>query len=298
LSGAILVTQPIAFQRYNAASHQHTNHSPMFRSRNNTSTAPNQASRRGQSKHDQGFDVDVEDAAIVQTKTVAHGSEATSSNKPAALYEKAQQEFAEIYGSSKVEAARWFLVSIACIVLAIGAVITLNAILPLKEVRPWIVEINPSTGVVNRPVEVQHVDPNVAVVKAELARWVEAVYTIDPLRSSELLRWANGRTADMAIGQFAEFRARERIFERIQREPNLVREARVTAVDVSQRGTAFIFVMTTERSGAQTPPPEKTKRFRVTLNYRFSPATQEHELLANPLGIMVTFFSDAEERAL
>lgn len=219
-------------------------------------------------------------------------------NTPAALYEKAQQEYAERYGTSKVEAARWFLIALACIVLAITGVATTAMLLPLKEVRPWVVEVNPGTGVVNRPVEVQRVDPNIGVVKAELARWVEAVYTIDPLRTSDLLRWANGRAADKAVGQFAEFRSRERIFDRIQREPDMVREVRITAVDVSQKGTAFIFLSTTERTGAQTPPPEKTKRYRVTLNYRFSPATQERDLLANPLGILVTFFSDAEERAL
>lgn len=231
------------------------------------------------------------------TPPEARRADATLINTPPALMDRPQQHFAEIYGSAKVEAGRWFLVAIAAIVLAIAAVLTLNVILPLKEVRPWVVEVTPS-GVVNRPVEVQRVDPNVSVVKAELARWVEAVYTIDPLRTSELLRWANGRAADKAVAQFAEFRSRERIFERIQREPDMVREVRVTAVDASQNGTAFIFVTTTERTGAQAPAPEKTKRYRITLNYKFSQATQEKELLENPLGIYVTFFSDAEERAL
>ncbi len=36
---------------------------------------------------------------------------------------------------------------------------------------------------------------------------------------------------------------------------------------------------------------------RVTLNYRLVPPTQEADLLTNPLGLYVTFFSDIEERA-
>ena len=69
-------------------------------------------------------------------------------------------------------------------------------------------------------------------------------------------------------------------------------------MDASQRGTAFIFLTTTERVGAAPPDPAKTKRFRVTINYKLVPATQEGELLANPLGLYVTFFADTEERTL
>lgn len=228
----------------------------------------------------------------------ALGRLAGQMNTPPSVFGKSEARFGEIYGSAKVEAARWFIASMLALLLAITAVLSLVFILPLKEVRPWVVEINPGTGVVNRPVQVERIDPNLAVVKAELARWVEAVYAIDPQRSSQLLRWANSRAADKAVGQFAEFRSRERIFERMRSETEMVREVKITAVDATVRGTAFIFVTTTERVGSQPPSAEKIKRFRVTLNYRLTPATQEAELLANPLGILVTFFSDAEERAL
>jgi type IV secretion system protein VirB8 len=219
-------------------------------------------------------------------------------NHPVSLQSEAADTFSEIYGSSKVQAARWFLVALASLALAIASVILVATMLPLKEVKPWVIEVNPTSGVVNRPIEVQRVDPNLAVVKAELARWAEAVYAIDPVRSSEALRWANARTADKAVNQFAEFRSRERIFERINREPELVREAKVNAVEAAQKGTAFIYLTTTERVGASPASADKTKRFRVTINYRLVPPTQEQDLLSNPLGLFVTFFADAEERAL
>lgn len=219
-------------------------------------------------------------------------------NTPISLYADAADRFAEIWGSSKVGEMRMFVIAFLFGVLALAAVGTVLAVLPLKEIRPWLVPINPDTGAVSRPVQIERIDPNLAVVKADLARWAEAVYAIDPLRTSEALRWANQRTADKALGQFAEFRARERIFERIHREPDMVREVKITAVDASQRGTAFIFLTTTERVGSSAPTPEKIKRYRVTLNYKIVPATQEKDLLANPLGLYVTFFSDAEERAL
>ena len=219
-------------------------------------------------------------------------------NTPHSLYAEASGKFAEIYGSSKVGEARMFVIAFITGVLALACVGTLLSVLPLKEIRPWVVEVNPTSGLVNRPVQVERVDPNQAVVKAELARWAEAVYAIDPLRTSASLRWANDRTADKAIGQFTEYRAKEKIYERIRREPDMVREVKVNAVDTSQPGTAFIFLVTSERVGSAPPAPEKVKRYRVTLNYRTVAATQEKDLLANPLGLYVTFFAESEERPL
>ena len=217
-------------------------------------------------------------------------------NTPPSVYAQAETKFAEIYGSAQVQAQRAFVLAFGCVLLALVSLATLAFLLPLKEVRPWVVEVQPATGVVNRPVQVERIDPSTAVIKAELARWAEAVYAIDPLRSSEALRWANGRTADKAVGQFAEFRAREKIYERMRSEPDLVREAKVAAVDVSRKGTAFIFLTTTERVGAAAPDPARSRRMRVTLNYRMVLPTREADLLANPLGLFVTFFSETEER--
>lgn len=219
-------------------------------------------------------------------------------NTPAAQFDRAKQEFAEIYGSAQVGQARMFLLAVVSFALAGASILLVATILPLKEVRPWVVEVNPTTGVINRPVQIEKVTPNVAVIRSELARWVEAVFMIDPIRSGEALRWANERAAEKAVAQFAEFRGRERIYDRMRLEPDMVREAKVTAVDVSRDGTAFIFVTTSERLAGGVVPPERVKRWRVTLNYRLSPATQEVAMLANPLGIYTTFFSVTEERAL
>lgn len=218
-------------------------------------------------------------------------------NTPPSVYQEAEGKFAEIYGAAMVSANRSFLIAFGCILVAIASVASVATIFPLKEVRPWVVEVNPTSGVVNKPVQIDRVEPNSAVIKSELARWVEAVYMIDPLRTQEALRWANARAADKAVQQFTEFRAREKIYERMRSAPDMVREAKVTAVDVSRKGTAFIYVTTTERIGAAAPIPEKVKRVRVTLNYVLVPPTTEAALLANPLGLYVTFLSDAEERA-
>lgn len=218
-------------------------------------------------------------------------------NTPLAVYADAGGLFAEIYGGALVSARRSWLVAVGCLFIAALAVIAIVALLPLKEVRPWYIEQDAASGTYTRPVESIKVEPNQAVIRSELARWVEATYTIDPQRTDELQRWALSRTADKAGSQAQEFRARERVFERIAREPELIREAKVSAVDATQKGTAFVFVTTTDRTGSQAPGLDQTRRYRVTLNYKLSPPTDEAKLLANPLGIFVTYFSDVEDRA-
>lgn len=220
-------------------------------------------------------------------------------NTPPSMQSKGEQEFSEIYGSSMVQSQRWFLFAMLSMVLAIAATVTVFSVMPLKEVKPWLVEYNSSTGVVSRPVEVQKVAPDKAVILAEMARWIEAIYTIDPLRSTDLLRWANTRAADKAVGQFADFRQRERIYERMRAEPTMTREVRIKTADGEQPGTAFFYITTTERTaGTTTVGKDQVKNYRVTLHYKQIDIKTQEEMFANPTGLMITYFSDAVERAL
>lgn len=219
------------------------------------------------------------------------------SNTPTSVYENGANKFAEIYGSPLVNSARFFAISVASLLLAITAVGAVMVLVPLKEVTPYVIEVNPGSGLVNKPIEVEKISPNIAVVKAELARWAEAVYTIDPLRTNDLFKYANVRSRGKAIAQFSEFRAREQVFARLQREAGLVREVRVSSVDASQTGVAFIFLKTLERTGNQSVEDGSVKRYRLTIHYQLDSPREEAALLANPLGLYVNFFNEAEERA-
>jgi len=219
------------------------------------------------------------------------------SNTPVSTLGDGAQQFAEIYGAAMVNSSRFFVISVASVVLAITAVATLAFLLPLKEVTPYVIEVNSGSGLVNKPIEVTKVSPNIAVVKAELARWAEAVYTIDPLRTNDFFKYANVRSRGKAVAQFAEFREREQVFVRLQREAGLVREVQVSSVDASQTGVAFIFLKTLERTGSQSVDASRVKRYRLTLHYQIDPPREESALLANPLGLYVIFFNEAEERS-
>ncbi|CAN7741282.1 type IV secretion system protein [Acidovorax sp. LjRoot118] len=205
-----------------------------------------------------------------------------------------RDEFAEIYGSALVGQQRWFIV---CLILGL---ITLVAIFAYwqasrdKVAIPWLVEVNPTTGAIARPVKIEAVTPNQAVVKAELAKWVEQAFTIDPKQSMQFLREATSRTNGKAVDQFRAFRVEHDIVNKINKEPNYLRFAKVATIDLSQRSLAFVYVKTHEISldGKEVNP----KSFRVRVDYALTPPKTEEEIFANPLGFVVTQFSYTAER--
>lgn len=237
-----------------------------------------------------------DDAPKVPVKKNSGRSDlASAPNTPLAVYETGAARFAEIYGSSMVSSNRMFVISIACVLLSGMALMVVLMLFPLKTIQSWVVEVNPANGLVSKPIEVQKIAPSIAVVKSELARWAEAVYTLDVIRTPELYKWANARARDKAIPQFSEFRVREKSYERLQKDASLFRDVKVTSVDASQSGIAFVFLTTTERQG--TGEDVIKKNIRLTLHYVLDAPKTESDLLANPLGIYVVFFNESEERA-
>ncbi|MDO8277490.1 MAG: type IV secretion system protein [Burkholderiaceae bacterium] len=211
----------------------------------------------------------------------------------ASLRRDPKNEFIEIYGGALVAQRRSFVLSLLLGLLAVVSVGALWHVSRSRVAIPWLVEVNQS-GVVSRPVRLERLTPPQAVLKAELARWAERVYSIDPRQTPEMLRLAHLRTRGKAIEQFREFRIREDIIARMASEPDFIRVATVSAVDVSQNGLAFVYLSTTESRGSH--PPANPRSYRITLHYVIDPPTTEAEIFANPLGLYVSFFSPTQER--
>lgn len=203
-------------------------------------------------------------------------------------------EFAEIYGSALVSQRRMFLLGLVALGVCASAVIALWRVSTTKVAIPWMVEVSSNGGVVSKPVKLESIPPNKAVIKAELAKWLTQVYTIDPKRTPEWFREANKRTAGKAIEQFRDFRVEEDVMKKMREMPDFIREVEVHSVDASQDGIAFAHLTTKESSGSSALGNPKT--YRVTLHYAQMPVTKEAEIYANPLGLYVTHFNSILER--
>lgn len=217
-----------------------------------------------------------------------------SQSAPAGMHDDAAGKFAEIYGGALVSQHRMFLVAMGAVVVAAASVVALFSVASNNVAVPYVVEVAPGTGLVNKPVKVEAVRPSEAVLKAELAKWAERVFTIDKDLSPRYFREANAMTKGLGEAQFTEFRVSQGVVERMTKDPSLQRIPTVTSVDVSQPGVAFIFVRTKEARG--TTAAADLTQFRVTVKYEFIPPATEAAIMANPLGLFITSMNVSEER--
>jgi len=194
--------------------------------------------------------------------------------------------FAELFGDPQVHAARWFVVSVVLAVVVAAQGLAIVRMLPLKQVVPYAVE-HSADGAVVKVVEAAAYKPGPAVLKSELARWVERLMVLDPYLTRENLRLSIRPLRGKAVSQHKEFVDTEAPFKRLLATPSLVRTARTSGVDVSQDGIAFVFLTTLERSGAGEP---LTRKWRFTVHYVLSTPDTEDEVLANPAGLNITHF--------
>jgi type IV secretory pathway TrbF-like protein len=220
----------------------------------------------------------------------------THSEKPPGMYEEATQKFSEIYGSAMVNAQRMFMLAVIAMGLVVVTVFAFFQSASDNVAQPWLVEVNPETGLVDRPVRITSVRPSDAVIKAELARWATKVFTIDKVLTPDYFRDAIVMARGLAISQFSEFRVSQDIVARMVQDATIQRVPTITSVDVSQPGVAFVF-LTTREARANISGTETT-RYRLTLKYEISPPKTEREILSNPLGLFVTSMNVSEEGAV
>lgn len=199
--------------------------------------------------------------------------------------------FAELFGDPQANAARWFVATLALGVVVAAQAIAIFRMLPLKQAVPYAVEYT-ADGAVVRVVEAAAYHPTSAVLKSELARWVERLLVIDPYLSRENLRLSTRPLRGKAVSQHKDFVDSEAPFKRLLASPSLVRTARTSGVDVSQNGIAFVFVTTTERSGTGEAV---IRKWRFTVHYVLTVPDTEEDILANPAGLNITHFERAQD---
>lgn len=218
---------------------------------------------------------------------------ADSPGAPLGMFSEPVEKFAEIYGSSKVSQGRMFVV---CVLMGFVSMVAVGGMIALSNKStaiPFYVPVNDEGGVRNAPVRMENIRPNQAVIKAELAKFITNVFTIDPVLTPKYFKAANVMTSGLATTQFTEFRNSENIAVRLSKEPDLTRAVVVGSVDNSQPGIAFAFLTTTEARGAVNGTV--IAKWRVTLKYELQPPKSEEEILANPLGLYVTSLNITKE---
>lgn len=206
--------------------------------------------------------------------------------------EQPARKFAELYGSATVNSSRWFVVAFLQL-LVIGAMAgALLSLMPLKKTEVFIVETNSDKVLVAKPFKAEEFKPDARFVKAEATTYVRNLMTIDPYLTRGNFSQAMSRSSDKAVAKVKELISTDQPFERLAKQPGLVREVTVSSVDTSQPGLIFVTATTNERLSQNAPI---TENWRFTVHYKTTPPDSEEELMNNPLGIRFVYFERFKE---
>lgn len=204
-----------------------------------------------------------------------------------------KQEFAEIYGSALVSRRQHFITAVCALILcAVSMFYALN-IASTKTAIPWFVEVDKSTGQLSKPVKIQSLTPQDAVIKSTLAIFAEKCFTIDPKLSRVYLQECARMATGKAIEQLRAFRTEHDVIARMTKGSE-IRFAKTKSVDLTTKGTAFLYVET--KDVAADGVSAVIGNYRLRLDYVFIPPKNEDELIQNPLGIYVSMFNPSLER--
>ena len=202
-------------------------------------------------------------------------------------------EFAEIYGSALVGRRQHFITSVCALILcAISMFYALN-IASTKTAIPWFVEVDKASGELSKPVKIQSITPQDAVIKSSLAIFAEKCFTIDPKLSRAYLQDCARMATGKAIEQLRAFRTEHDVIARMSKGGE-IRFAKTKSVDLTTKGTAFLYVET--RDVAPDGVSATVSNYRLRLDYIFIPPKNEDEVIQNPLGIYVSMFNPSLER--
>jgi type IV secretory pathway component VirB8 len=173
--------------------------------------------------------------------------------------------------------------------VAIAAVLFL--LFPLKEVKPYIVEVaKDGSAYVPPQAEATEYKPQKATIEFFLRRWVtdaftinqySTVQTLDP-RARMFLRGAN------AIAAYKDFLAADGKFELMAKDPTLVRDVEIlgmTPIAGTPNGMVIDAKLVTRSHGSV-----KEERRLVTVYYEFFRPESRKDVEVNPIGIFITDF--------
>ncbi|MFC3110191.1 VirB8/TrbF family protein [Undibacterium arcticum] len=228
-----------------------------------------------------------------QSKKDSFAAISDMGNAPLTAFAKAEIRFHEIYGSSKVEASRWFVFAVGSLVVIFMMAVAFYHFLPLKTAVPYMVTLNRETGAVAQTVEASKFQPDESVKSYFLSKWIEKMRTIDPYQTQKNIKEAYALTRDKAVQEFTEYLNEEKPIERLVKDSTLTRTVKFISINPGvEQNIAFIRVAEEERTGANKVT---TNRYMFTIHYAMTPPKDGEELRKNPIGIYVTHFVKSEE---
>lgn len=177
-------------------------------------------------------------------------------------------------------------------VASVAMALVVVSLFPLKETKPYIIEVNKADGAAYVPpqIEAAKYEPKFDTIAFFLRRWVQDAFTInqystvqtlDP-RARLFLRGAN------VIGAYNDFLKTDGKFEKMAADPTLTRDVEIVSVTpiAGTANGALVDTRLTTRAGGTA----KEERKLITVYFELFPPENRRDVETNPIGIFVTDF--------
>ena len=210
----------------------------------------------------------------------------------------------EVFFQLRLQRNRWMWTALLSLGLALASVGTLLALVPLKEVRPYLVMVDRTTGEAEKVVQIRAVDlaEEEAVRQAELVRYVTDRETYDPTdngtRIPEVLSHSRDQARRSLVALWtagAEGYPPTVYADRARVDVTVVSIAFLS--ETSEGGTAQVRFRKTLLQPGERPVE---RDFVATIGFVFEPRVERNleTVWRNPLGFTVTSYRvDAETLA-
>lgn len=236
---------------------------------------------------------------LKRKKTTTEGSaQVPSASPPPAFLKDLSQQRAwfERYGHHYVEKNKYFTLLVIMSGIALSEGVAINLMLPLKEVIPYVLVVNKTTGEVeaNRA-SAQRYSPGDPEKMYFLGEYGRKLMEIDKSKSEDNMYYLADRSIDNCAQELSDFRRTTNLFGRLAEDETLTRVPELNTVTPLKDSTALVRINTVERSKTSTIPTNKS--WLITIHYKVIPPVDEKEMLKNPLGLYCTHFGLQEETA-
>jgi type IV secretory pathway TrbF-like protein len=208
---------------------------------------------------------------------------------PRTVYLAARQEWLERYGDYIAQARNWRMVALLALIVAGIALTSLMMLARQSRVVPYVVKVDR----LGEAVAVERADaaaqPDEAIIKAQLARWLTAVRSVyvDAAAQRTLITeaYAMINRLGSAYGALNEYMRAHDPFERAKTETVAVQVESVLPI----AGTSWRVEWREEvrgRDGSRIA----SSQHQASVSMSFNPPTDEATLRLNPTGLYINSF--------
>ncbi|MEX3628546.1 MAG: VirB8/TrbF family protein [Burkholderia sp.] len=193
---------------------------------------------------------------------------------------------------------RWLVAGLAvAIVIILIQALSIRIMLPLQKIVPYFLTASPTLPGEVQPANIvaEAFTPSQLQTRAAIEDWVTELWIIDPARTRANLDRPTTLTAGSAVQEMRNFIKQERMFGRMEENPNLRRDATVLSTDFIADGIAIVRLALTEReNGVPKPPTYKS----MTIHFITSTPKTYDEVKRSMIGLTVSDFTFSDARGM